>query len=104
MQRAMRRMEDKIRRLCMQVLATDEDDELRPMLAELRNTLRQHIEHLRAGLANYPFVIERRVRNGISPSGAPTAQKVVSETSARNRTDRTEPDSKNLSRVDDSAA
>jgi hypothetical protein len=64
---AMRRVEDKIRRLSTQLLAAEEDEELRPMMAELREALHQHIERLRARFAAYPIVVERRVRNGIPP-------------------------------------
>ena len=71
---AMRRVEDKIRKLSAQLLAAEEDEELRPMLVELREALHQHIERLRARLANYPIVIERRVRNGIPPPGVTTSQ------------------------------
>jgi len=75
---AMRRVEDRIRRLSAQLLAAEEDEELRPMLVELREALHQHIERLRARLANYPIVIERRVRNGIPPSGIITSQDAAS--------------------------
>ncbi|HWY58814.1 MAG TPA: hypothetical protein VNZ03_30395 [Terriglobales bacterium] len=60
----MLRMEDKIRRLCTQLLAAKEDEEeFRSILVELRVALRQHIESLRARFASYPLVIEKRVRN-----------------------------------------
>ena len=71
---AMRRVEDKIRKLSARLLAAEEDEELRPMLVELREALHQHIERLRARLADYPIVVERRVRNGIPPSGITTPQ------------------------------
>jgi hypothetical protein len=64
---AMRRVEDKIRRLSQQLLAAEEDEKLGPMLVELREALHQHIECLRARFAAYPIVVERRVRNGIPP-------------------------------------
>ncbi len=102
MQRAMPRVEDKIRELCALVLATEDEDELRPMLVELRNALRQHIEHLRCRFANYPFLVERRVRDVILPPS--TSQNAVNETIATTRTDQTKPDSKNGSRADESAA
>jgi hypothetical protein len=58
-------MEDKIRRLCTQLLAAkDHEEELGSVLVELRDALHQHIERLRAHFASYPFAIERRVRNG----------------------------------------
>jgi hypothetical protein len=104
MQSGMPRLEDKIRELCVQVLATEDEDELRPMLVELRNALRQHIEHLRGRFANYPFLVERRVRNGILPPSRPASQNEVNETSATTRTDETKPDNKNVSRADESAA
>jgi hypothetical protein len=74
---AMRRVEDKIRKLSAQLLAAEEDEELRPMLVELREALHQHIERLRARFADYPIVVERRVRNGIPPSAITTRQSAV---------------------------
>lgn len=76
---AMRRVEDKIRRLSAQVLAAEEDEELRPMLVELREALHQHIERLRACLADYPIVVERRVRNGIPPCGITIPQNAANK-------------------------
>jgi hypothetical protein len=76
---AMRRVEDKIRKLSAQLLAAEEDEELRSMLVELREALHQHIERLRARLADYPIVVERRVRNGIPPSGITTPQNAVNK-------------------------
>jgi hypothetical protein len=71
---AMRRVEDKIRRLSEQLLAAEEDKELGPMLVELREALHQYIQRLRTRLANYPIVVERRVRNVIPPPGIVTSQ------------------------------
>jgi hypothetical protein len=62
---AMRRVEDKIRSLSAQLLSVEEEKELSPMLVELRDALHQHIERLRARLADYPIVVERRDRSGI---------------------------------------
>ena len=104
MQSAVPRVEDKIRKLCAQVLATEDEDELRSMLVELQNALRQHIQHLRSRFANYPFLVERRVRDVILPPSTSAAQNAVNETSATTRTDETKPDSKNISRADESAA
>ena len=73
----MRRVEDKIRKLSAKLLAAEEDEELRSMLVELREALHQHIERLRARLAGYPILVERRVRNGIPPSGITTPQNAV---------------------------
>jgi len=104
MQSAVPRVEDKIRKLCAQVLATEDEDELRSMLVELQNALRQHIQHLRGRFANYPFLVERRVRDVILPPRTSASQNAVNETSATTRTDETKPDSKNISRADESAA
>ena len=104
MQSAVPRVEDKIRELCAQVLATEDEDELRPMLVELQNALRQHIQHLRGRFANYPFLVERRVRDVILPPSTSASQNAVNETRATTRTDETKPDSKNISRADESAA
>ncbi len=82
---AMRRVEDKIRKLSEQLLAAEEDKELEPMLVELREALHQYIQRLRTRLANYPIVIERRVRNGIPPSGITTSQNAVTRIAPRVR-------------------
>ncbi len=100
----MRRIEDKIRRLCTQVLATDDEDTLRPMLVELRSALHQHVQHFRGRIANYPFLVERRTRNGILPFATPASQNAAKESSATTRTEQTNPDNKNVPRADDSAA
>jgi|HubBroStandDraft_2_1064218.scaffolds.fasta_scaffold53105_2 hypothetical protein len=63
----MLRMEDRIRRLCSEILATTKDEEVELLLVELREALRQHIERLRGRLSSYPFLVERRQRNYIPP-------------------------------------
>lgn len=68
----MHRMADKIRRLCGQILATKDDRDLTPIAVELRQALHQHIENLRVHLADYPLIVERRVRNGVPRSDSPT--------------------------------
>ena len=63
----MLRMEDRIRRLCSELLATRDDEEIGPILAELRHALHQHIERLRERFGAYPLLVERRARNDIPP-------------------------------------
>jgi hypothetical protein len=63
----MLRMEDRIRKLCSQILATTKDEEIEPLLVELRQALRLHIEGLRRRLGSYPFLVERRQRSPIPP-------------------------------------
>ena len=55
-----RRTEDKIRRLSQELLSAKSDEELTATLGELRGALRLHIARLRARVANYPILIERR--------------------------------------------
>jgi Mg2+ and Co2+ transporter CorA len=59
----MRRIEDRIRRLCQQLLAAKDDPEQIGRLGELRRELHLHIERLRATVAQYPLVVERRNRS-----------------------------------------
>jgi hypothetical protein len=60
-------MEDKIRRLCSELLATRDDEEIGPILVELRHALHEHIKRLRARFGAYPFSVERRARNDFPP-------------------------------------
>ena len=61
------RMEDKIRRLCTELLIKT-DDEVRPILVELREALHLHIERLSERFGTYPLLVERRARNDIPPT------------------------------------
>lgn len=60
---AMLRLEDRIRRLCSELLTKEDDAEVGPILDELRHALHQHIERLRERLGSYPILVERRARN-----------------------------------------
>jgi hypothetical protein len=63
----MLRMEDRIRRLCSELLAKKDDEEVGPIVVELRNALRAHIEGMRERCSSYPFLIERRALSDIPP-------------------------------------
>ena len=63
----MPRTEDTIRRLCLELLSKSDDAEVGPLLAELREALRQHIESLRKRFGGYPILVERRSREHIPP-------------------------------------
>jgi len=67
---AMRRTDDKIRELCAHLFTTQDDQAHANILAELQVALHQHIEQLRARVAKYPALVERRVRKWI-PATAP---------------------------------
>lgn len=75
---ANRRSEDKIRELCSQLFATNEDEVHASILVELQRVLHQHIEALRARVAEYP-VIERRLRNGVRPPNPLAKENAMSE-------------------------
>ena len=67
----LRRVEDEIRRLCKQLLAGQDDEQLMEKLVELRAALRLHIERMRARVVDYPVLIERRRQDGIPPPDGP---------------------------------
>jgi hypothetical protein len=54
-----RRLEDRIREQCSRLI-TCENDEFKQLAVELRVSLSEHIERLRAKLVDYPAAIERR--------------------------------------------
>ena len=73
-----RRTEDRIRELCSQLFATQDDDAHASILVDLQKVLHQHIEQLRARVAEYPAV-ERRIRNGVIPAPPQKTAKAVRE-------------------------
>ena len=70
----MRRMEDRIRGLCKQILAAKDDEQIGSITLELRAALRQHIACLRERAADYPLMLERRVRDGLPPPDPPAPE------------------------------
>lgn len=48
-------LERRIRELCAEAVAARDTDEVHPILSELREALRQHAEHLKSMVAEYPF-------------------------------------------------
>ncbi len=58
----MRRTEDRIQKLCGEILAARNDDrDISSLALELRKILHQHMENVRTHLAQYPILGERRV-------------------------------------------
>ena len=49
-------LEDRIRELCFQAVATDDAQELNRILGELKLALHEHTERLRAMLSLYPIL------------------------------------------------
>lgn len=78
----MRRMEDRIRKLCSELLAKRGDEEFGPILVELREALHQHIEILRKRFGAYPFFVERRSRNDFLPPAETAEENAGKETPA----------------------
>jgi hypothetical protein len=77
------RMEDKIRRLCAELLAKNSDEEVRPILVELREALHLHIERMRERFGACPFLVERRARNDIPPVNKQDQDDMAKRTSLR---------------------
>lgn len=48
-------LERRIRELCAQAVAARDTDEVQPILSELREALREHVEQLKRMVAEYPF-------------------------------------------------
>ncbi len=76
----MPRMEDRIRQLCLELLAKRDDEDFEPIVVELRHALHQHIESLRRRFVAYPFLVERRKRDSVAPpSNKPSQEDAVKE-------------------------
>jgi len=101
---ATRRTEDKIRELCAQLFATQDDQAHANILVELQGALHQHFEQLRARVAQYPSVVERRVQNstpliaprpkkgtkGLPPAEPAESSRQLDETTTRTRADKSD--------------
>jgi hypothetical protein len=73
----MRRIEDRVRSLCGQLVDAKDDADVRPIVRELREVLRQHIKRLRVRLADYPRLVERRSRNVSHLEGKTALQETI---------------------------
>jgi hypothetical protein len=79
----MLRVEDRIRRLCAELLAKKGDEEVSPILVELRDALHVHVERMRELFGAYPFLVERRARNDIPPANKQDLDDAAKKTSLR---------------------
>jgi hypothetical protein len=50
-------LDRRIRELCAQAVASQNLDEVRPILSELRNALHEHNDELKLIIAEYPFLL-----------------------------------------------
>lgn len=82
----MLRLEDRIRRLCSELLTKKDDEEVGPILVELRHALHQHIERLRERFGTYPLLVERRARNDIPSVNKQDQEDAAQETPTDMRT------------------
>ena len=71
-------MEDKIRALCAQILAEQDEAKLTALIVELRDQLHRHIERLRAKLVDYPVTIKRRNHSPAKPGLSALIDRAVS--------------------------
>ncbi len=83
MPRPMPRVEDKIRSLCSELLASSDDEELGRIVIELRQALHRHIEWLRQRYGSYPFFVERRARKENPPVKREDQTDAAKETSQK---------------------
>jgi hypothetical protein len=58
-----RRLEDRIRKLCLDAVDATEPAELNPILEKLTSALRDHTAHVRRLAATRPIPVERRRRS-----------------------------------------
>ena len=70
-----RRMEDRIKKLCGEFVAEQDPEKSRELSEQLRTELHRFIESLRARVAQYPIVEERRVRSGVPPPALTVPEK-----------------------------
>jgi hypothetical protein len=54
-------LEDRILKLCNELIAADGRSEFSALAAELRTALTEHIDHVRARLVEYPISPDRRL-------------------------------------------
>jgi hypothetical protein len=70
-----RRMEDRIAKLCGELVAEHAPERIRELTEQLRVELHQFIQALRRRVAQYPIVAERRVQRGVRPPALSVAEK-----------------------------
>ena len=61
-----RRLDDHIQQLCLQLVATDDEEEVRRLCSELKQAINEHVGRMRERLKSYPndtFDQERRSKN-----------------------------------------
>jgi hypothetical protein len=69
-------MEDRIEQLCREFIAEKNAEKARQLSGQLRTELHHFIETLRARVANYPVVEERRVQSAIPSAALPLSTNV----------------------------
>ena len=81
-----RRMEDRIRKLCAEVIAEPDPEKARELSRQLRTELHDFIAGLRARVSNYPVVDDRRVQSRVPPPESVRETASATETSTGSKT------------------
>jgi hypothetical protein len=63
----MRRIDDRIRKLCQELIAEQDLEKFQSLAAEFREAIHEYVQRLRARLDDYPIVHDRRSMNGLAP-------------------------------------
>src|SRR4030095_518677 len=79
----LRRLEDRIRNLCAELVATSDPEQQRAIVTKLRGELRRHIEQLRVRLGEYPLEQRRHSGTRVLPPETPGAAAAVNSDSIR---------------------
>jgi hypothetical protein len=77
-----RRMEDRIRNLCRELVATSDPAQQVSIVTKLRSELHRHMERLRLRLGEYPLE-ERRARNSVPFDDLPLESPPVDRSAIR---------------------
>ena len=70
-----RRMEDRIEKLCRDFVTEKDPEKSRELSGQLRTELHQFIQVLRARIAHYPVVADRRAQTGVTPPALTVPEK-----------------------------
>ena len=79
-----RRMEDRIAKLCGELVAEHAPEKIRELTEQLRVERHQFIQALRGRVAQYPIVAERRVQSGVRRPALAVAEKPSAITASEN--------------------
>ena len=76
-----RRVEDRIRNLCKDLVATSDPAQQLSLVTELRGELHRHMERLRLRLGEYPIEERRSTRSSAPPFEIPALESAATDCS-----------------------